>query len=160
MDQNTHVEVTHAKLREFIGGVQQKYAWLHHQRYGTSGMFWQGRFKSKPVEVGGYLVSAGRYVERNPVRAGMVTEAWGYRWSSAAHYVTGVEDGLTDQNMYLGAMGEKERAMYKEALLAGADDALMKGKITERVIGGAEFSARLTIDGGRHRFRPGRPSMG
>ena len=151
------VEVTHAKLREFIGGIQQKYAWAHHQRHGTSGMFWQGRFKSKPVEIGGYLVRVGRYVERNPVRAGMVVEAWAYRWSSAAHYVKGMEDGLTDQNEYLGPMAEAERAMYKQALLSGADEALMKGKGTTRVIGSPEFSARLTVDGGRHRYRSGRP---
>jgi len=152
------VEVTHAKLREFIGGVQQKYAWLHHQRYGTNGMFWQGRFKSKPVEIGGYLVGVGRYVERNPVRAGLVVEAWGYRWSSASHYVTGVEDGLTDQNSYLGPMEEKERAMYKESLLLGADDALIRGKRAARVIGSPNFPAKLTMDRGRHRFRAGRPA--
>ena len=99
------VEVAHAKLREWAGGFQQKYAWHHHQRHGTSGAFWQDRFKSKPVEIGGYLVSVGRYVERNPVRAGLVVEAWGYRWSSAGHYVAGVEDGLTDHNPYLGTTG-------------------------------------------------------
>ena len=152
------VEVAHAKLREWAGGFQQKYAWYHHQRYGTSGTFWQDRFKSKPVEIGGYLVSVGRYVERNPVRAGMVVEAWGYRWSSALHYVTGSEDGLTDHNTYLGPMGETERAMYKQALISGADDALVMGKRAARVIGSHEFSAMLTMDRGRHRFRDGHPT--
>ena len=94
------------------------------------------------------------------MRAGLVVEAWGYRWSSAAHYVTGVEDGLTDHNPYLGPMGEKERAMYKQALISGADDALMKGKRTARVLGSPEFSSRLTMAGGRHRFRVGRPARG
>ena len=152
------VEVAHAKLRDWAGGLQQKYAWYHHQRHGTSGAFWQDRFKSKPVEIGGYLVSVGRYVERNPVRAGLVVEPWGYRWSSAAHYVAGVEDGLTDHNPYLGPLGEVERAMYKQALISGADDALIKGKRKARVLGSPEFSARLTMDGGRHRFRAGRPA--
>jgi hypothetical protein len=44
------------------------------------------------------------------------------------------EDGLTDHNPYLGPMGEAERAMYKQALISGADDALMKGNRTARVI--------------------------
>ena len=46
--------------------------------------------------------------------------------------------------------------MYKEALISGADDALIKGKGTARVIGSPEFSSRLTMEGGRHRFRLGR----
>jgi hypothetical protein len=45
------------------------------------GIFRQGRFQSKAVETGGYLVSWGRCIERNPVRAGLVGEAWEYRWA-------------------------------------------------------------------------------
>ena len=120
------VEIAHDRLRQFIGGIQQKYAWLHHRMHGSCGGFWQDRFKSKPVEIGGYLARVGRYVERNPVRAGLVEEAWMYAWSSARHYVNGIDDGLTDQNEYLGPMGERERLIYMETLSSAADDKMMR----------------------------------
>jgi len=65
------VEVVYENLRGFVGGIQQAYAQYHHARHNGSGVFWQGRFKSKPVEIGPYLVSCGRYIERNPVRVGL-----------------------------------------------------------------------------------------
>jgi len=98
------VEVVHENLRGFAGGLQQAFAQYHHARHQGSGVFWQGRFKSRPVEVGGYLASCGRYIERNPVRSGLVATAWDYRWSSAARYVNDVDDGLTDENPYLGKL--------------------------------------------------------
>ena len=87
------VEVVHENLRGFAGGLQQAYAQYHHARHHGSGVFWQGRFKSRPVEVGSYLASCGRYIERNPVRAGLTGTAWDYRWSSAGRYVNSLENG-------------------------------------------------------------------
>ena len=43
----------------------------HHRRYGTDGHLWQGRFKAFPVQKDGHLLSVLRYVERNPLRAGL-----------------------------------------------------------------------------------------
>jgi len=81
------VEVVYENLRGFVVGVQQAYAQYHHARYNGTGVFWQGRFKSRPVEIGSYLTRCGRYIERNPVRAGLTAIAWEYRWSSAVAYV-------------------------------------------------------------------------
>ncbi|OPL18239.1 MAG: hypothetical protein AVO35_06965 [Candidatus Aegiribacteria sp. MLS_C] len=50
-----------------------------------SGHLWQYRFSSSPLGPS-YLHNAVRYVEQNPVRAGIVGEAWEYRWSSAAYH--------------------------------------------------------------------------
>lgn len=78
------VEVPFEHLSAFAGGIQQTYAQYHHARHGTSGTFWQGRFQSEPVELDEHLTRCGRYIERNPVRGGMVDVAWEYPWSSAA----------------------------------------------------------------------------
>lgn len=56
----------------------------YHRHYQGSGHVWQGRYKSFPVEPGAHLQTVLRYVERNPVRAGMVTKAQDWRFSSAA----------------------------------------------------------------------------
>ncbi len=60
-------------------------------REGWRGYLWQGRFASVPLDEA-HLVAAIRYVERNPVEAGMVQTATGYPWSSARAHVTGTPD--------------------------------------------------------------------
>jgi putative transposase len=50
------------------------------------GHLWQGRFGSSVLDQH-HLLAAVRYVERNPVRAGIVADAWEYPWSSAAFHV-------------------------------------------------------------------------
>ncbi len=56
----------------------------HHRRYGTSGHVWQGRFKAFPIQQDEHLLTVLRYVERNPVRAGLVARAEDWLWSSVA----------------------------------------------------------------------------
>jgi putative transposase len=150
-------EVVYENLRGFVGGVQQAYAQYHHARHSGSGVFWQGRFKSKAVEVGTYLVSCGRYIERNPVRAGLVEVAWEYRWSSAAAYVRQLADGVTDQNPYVGEFAARDREAYAAALMSGVDDQVVKLVEGERAVGTREFAATLKMERGRYRVRRGRP---
>ena len=54
----------------------------HHWTYGTDGRIWQGRFKAFPIQQDEHLVTVLRYVERNPLRAHLVTRAEGWPWSS------------------------------------------------------------------------------
>jgi putative transposase len=53
-----------------------------HQHYHSSGHVWQGRFKAFPVQEDEHLLSVLRYVERNPLRAGLVSRAVNWPWSS------------------------------------------------------------------------------
>jgi putative transposase len=53
----------------------------HHHTSGT-GPLYQGRFKSFPIQADDHLVAVCRYVERNPLRAGLVEEVETWRWSS------------------------------------------------------------------------------
>jgi putative transposase len=61
--------------------------WHQHRHTVGEGHVYQGRLKSFPVETGEHLLTVGRYVERNPVRAGLVVRAEQWRWSSAGHRV-------------------------------------------------------------------------
>jgi len=54
----------------------------HHQRKNTNGHVWQGRYKSFLIQEDAHLIVVLRYVERNPVRAGLVSIAEAWRWSS------------------------------------------------------------------------------
>ena len=56
----------------------------YHGRRGTSGHIWQGRFKAFPIQRDEHFLTVLRYVERNPVRAGLVRRAEDWPWSSLA----------------------------------------------------------------------------
>jgi len=56
----------------------------YHQHYHSSGHLWQGRYRSFPIQEDDHLLTVHRYIERNPVRAGLVKRAQDWLWSSAA----------------------------------------------------------------------------
>lgn len=72
----------------------------HHQRSGP-GPVYQGRFKSIPVEPGLHLLRACRYVERNGLRARLVSRAEAWSWSSAAQRVENRDDPLLQPLQYV-----------------------------------------------------------
>ena len=76
------------------------YADYFNTRHGTVGHLWQGRFKASVLDEA-YLWNAVRYVERNPVRAGMVRLAEDYRWSSAAAHCGLREDPLLSNDLLM-----------------------------------------------------------
>lgn len=56
----------------------------YHRHYQSEGHVWQGRFKAFPVQSDDHLLTVLRYIERNPLRAGLVDRAEAWRWSSLA----------------------------------------------------------------------------
>jgi len=66
----------------------------YHRLRGSSGRVWQGRFKAFPIQTDEHYFTVLRYVERNPVRAGLVVRAQDWRWSSLHRSST--ELGLLD----------------------------------------------------------------
>ena len=58
------------------------HAQRHRTRYVTTGHIWQSRYKSFPIQTDAHLLRVLRYVERNPVRAGLVPSSRDWRWSS------------------------------------------------------------------------------
>jgi putative transposase len=57
----------------------------HRHTAGSTGPVYQGRFKSFPVQDDDHFLTVCRYVERNPLRAGLVARAEAWRWSSRWH---------------------------------------------------------------------------
>ena len=77
-------------LHSVLKPLHMRYAQRLNRSRGWNGHVWQGRYFSAPLDEA-YTWAAIRYVERNPVRAGMVVRAEAYRWSSAAAHC-GVRD--------------------------------------------------------------------
>jgi putative transposase len=66
--------------------------WQRNKRQVGYGHVYQGRYKSFPIETDEYFYTAARYVERNPLRAGLVTNVDAWRWSSLWRRLHGTRD--------------------------------------------------------------------
>lgn len=80
-------------LRRVIGEDHRRYTRMLNFREGWRGHLWQGRFASFVLDET-YPLTAARYVELNPVRAGLVNTPRQYRWSSATAHLRGKDDNL------------------------------------------------------------------
>lgn len=113
--------------------IQSDYARLVNFRRGSCGHLWHSRFYSCAMAELDALAAIA-YVERNPVRAGMIRDAWEYPWSSAAVHVRGVDDsGRLDLTLWsnyytperwidvlrLGIREEAWQARFREATRRG-----------------------------------------
>ncbi|MCR4397210.1 MAG: transposase, partial [Candidatus Saccharicenans sp.] len=78
-------------LRRAIAETHKKYTLMINARNKWRGHLWQGRFISYPMDET-YLYRCMRYIERNPVRAGLVSRPEDYQWSSARAHLFGTDD--------------------------------------------------------------------
>ena len=76
-------------LPKFMQGVLQVYADYFRKKYGSVGFVFQNRYKSFLIDSEAYLLECGRYIERNPLRAGLTDELLNYPWSSFSFYAVG-----------------------------------------------------------------------
>ena len=96
--------------------VGRRYVPRFNASWGRIGTLYQGRFRASPVQTERYLLTCMRYIELNPVRAGMVATVFAYRWSSV-HANAGVrrDDLVTPHERYraLGSTDEARAAAYR-----------------------------------------------
>ncbi len=98
MENHVHlilVPATEDGLRATLSSTHTRYAQRVNFEQGLAGHLFQGRYASYAMD-DGHLMSAVRYVENNPVKAGLVQRAEEWRWSSARAHIDGIADGLTD----------------------------------------------------------------
>ena len=82
-------------LANFFRPLHREYARLTNKKHEWSGHLWQGRFSSVPMEES-HVYAALRYVELNPVRAGLVRAPGDWRWSSARAHLGLSSDPILD----------------------------------------------------------------
>jgi putative transposase len=124
-------------------------------REGWRGHLWQGRFASFVVDEP-YLSTAARYVELNPVRAGLVKAPSRYRWSSAAAHVRGRDDALVTVGPPL-ELAPNWRAFLARVIREEDIKLLPAHESTGRPLREEAFLATLELDLGRilRRQKPG-----
>ena len=98
-------------LGRFMQSAGRRYVRYINQTYRRTGTLWEGRFKSAAVSCDEYLIACSRYIELNPVRAGLVVHPKDYPWSSYRHRALGLPDRLLDEDVWYAGLGadEKER---------------------------------------------------
>jgi putative transposase len=161
MTNHVHLVVVPAEqdsLARGIGEAHRLYTRMVNFRQGVRGYLFQGRFHSCALDEA-HLVSAVRYVERNPVRAGLVQVAWEYGWSSARYHVgrRKTDPIACDAEELAGIRDWREFLRSDPAELA-----LLRDKTrTGRPCGSEEFVRWAEgVTGRRLRLRsPGRPRV-
>lgn len=102
-------ETSIGKLMKRLAGRQTRYVNYLEQRTGS---LWEGRYKSSPIETETYLLACSRYVEMNPVRAGMVEKPEEYPWSSYRQKV-GLEERWIDDDACYRGLAREQSARYR-----------------------------------------------
>ncbi len=116
-----HFLLTPAKAKEiqkFMQAICQVYSCYHHRQYSSVGYLFQNRYKSILIDGDTYLAECTRYIERNPVRAGLVNNANQYMHSSYRYYSDEKnKDPLITKNPLYEEMGTtplRRRKAYAE----------------------------------------------
>lgn len=85
--------------------LSHRYAQYFNKKYGRTGTLWEGRYRSSVVETGEYLMACHRYIEMNPVKAGMAATPAAYPWSSFAGNTGLRADSLLTAHTDMVALG-------------------------------------------------------
>jgi putative transposase len=152
-----------SKLMKRVAGRQTRYV---NKLEGRSGSLWEGRFKSSIISTAEYLPACCRYIDLNPIRAGIMTSPGKYQWSSYGCKGEEKKDLVVDFDESYLALGEDKserqdayehyvRDTIPEGEIKLIRDALQRGQLTGGERFRQEISQRLEL-----RFSdkgPGRP---
>jgi putative transposase len=120
MTNHVHLLVTprsQSAVSNLMQSLGRQYVQYFNKTYQRSGTLWEGRFKSCIVQTSDYLLQCYRYIELNPVRAGIVNNPSDYAWSSYRANAFGKASLLiTPHNEYLqlGKTPEERQMHYRE----------------------------------------------
>ena len=102
------------KTMQMLGRYYVQY---YNDCYQRTGTLWEGRYKATLMDTEAYLLTCMRYIELNPVRAGMVSHPSEYPWSSYHHNARGQPDDLVTPYLEyrrLGKTDEERQAAYRQ----------------------------------------------
>ena len=153
MTNHVHVLATPehpASLAKTFQSLGRRFVQYVNATYGRTGTLWEGRYRATLIDSEEYFLTCCRYIELNPVRAGMVSHPREYRWSSYQFHATGHPNSLlTPHGIYrqLGHSATERQKGYRELFrhhLSGETlDAIREATNKAWVLGSDRFKARL-----------------
>ncbi|MEX8512355.1 MAG: transposase [Leptothrix ochracea] len=97
LDREVHLLITPPSaqaLGQLMQAIGRRYVTAFNRRHGRTGTLWEGRYRTTIIDHGADTLTAMRYIEQAPVRAGLSAVAAGWTWSSAAHHLGHARDSL------------------------------------------------------------------
>ncbi len=165
MTNHVHLLLTPARSEStanLMKRLGQRYVQYINRTYKRSGTLWEGRFRSSIIEQQDYLFICQRYIEMNPVRAGMVAHPGEYLWSSYQVNGQGKNSELvTPHALYLDlGQNQTERQaayweLFRHELEPGEIDKIRKATNGNFVLGSEKFAKEISETLGR-RVSPGK----
>jgi len=136
-----------ARMMQALGRI---YVQHFNQRYERTGTLWEGRYRSSLIDSDQYFFRCSRYIETNPIRAGLATSPEEYRWSSFRSNAEGWPDALVRRHPLYLALGRSAsarrqayRALFNTPLDASVLDAIRHATNQGRVLGFDENRSEL-----------------
>jgi putative transposase len=137
MTNHVHLLVTPSEAGALAAMMQDlsRYVRVINAIHGRTGSLWESRYRSSLIDSERYLLTCHRYIEHNPVRAGLAPDAGCYPWSSHRHYANGRDDHLiTEHFVYAGlAAAPAERCATYQSLFATSLDERLVARIREAI---------------------------
>ena len=169
MPNHVHLLATPAAgdtLALVMQSLGRRYVRWFNVRHGRTGTLWEGRYRSAVVETDRYLLACMRYIEMNPVRAGLVDDPSAYRWSSHRHQLGQSVDPLITEHAVYWALGntpfERQlayRRLFEQGPPDGETEAIRVATLRGWALGERDFLDEIAVKAGRRTkpLRPGRP---
>jgi len=136
--------------------LAQRFVQSINRSYRRSGTLWEGRFRSCLVQDETYLLTCQRYIELNPVRAGMVLHPAEYRWSSYRSNAQGEANPILQPHTLYQALGQDPdarqtayRELFRDQLDPGLVDEIRKATNGNFALGNQRFAAQIATMLGR-----------
>ena len=155
------------RVDRMMQALGRRYVRWFNDTHCRSGTLWEGRYRSGPVHAEDYLLRCHRYIELNPVRAGLASAASEFPWSSYGVNALGLADALVSPHDFYLALGrdamERQRA-YREFVaekVPREESELIRRQLRCQQPLGPDAFMRLIQQGSGHVVAPrkrGRPS--
>lgn len=154
MDNHVHllaIPPAEGVLGRAMQSLGRRYVRYFNDRHGRAGTLLEGRYRATIVDSERYLMECIRYIDLNPVRAGVVAEPAAWRWSSYLHHAGAVSDPMLSDHPLFWALGNTpfaRQAAYRDLCAEGMratesqriSDATNKGW----ALGDRDFLDRIT----------------
>lgn len=159
MTNHVHLLVTPREadsLPRTMQSLGRRYVRHVNRLYGRTGTLWEGCYRAAPIDSDEYFFSCCRYIELNPVRAGMVRHPREYAWSSYCAHAEGKRDPLASEPAIFRRLGttaaERQRAyrnLFKDPLEQSFVDGLRTATSGGWPLGNNRFKQKIAKALGR-----------
>ncbi|MCK5477617.1 MAG: transposase [Methylococcales bacterium] len=132
------------QLTIFMQSMANRYVRYFNAKNNRTGTIWEGRFKSCLIDSEHYLFTLYKYIEMNPLKAGMVKSLIDYKWSSYRHNALGEMDELISEHSLYKALGDntEQRYLGYQKIFNTLDIAQQEKPITEATLRGEVYGER------------------